>query len=503
MNFNSPIVWTFLPTGLALDLANSIDKKLLVYYCIADFEKLSPHPAKIRKTERAIAQKADLIFVQGEEFKRRLSRYNSNVSIFPFGVNMDVFRRNIFSGERPSELAGIKTPIIGYIGGLHRHVDFKLLDFLAQVNPDWSFVFVGPIQAGVQEIKNSHNIFMLNIKGHTELAKYMDSFNVCLIPYILSGYTRTVYPTKLNEYLAMGKAVVSTPLPEVLAFNKKYGNLVYIGSAPEEFNNSVKKALGEDSPYLKNRRIEVAKENNWKNRIEDMSALMDAEIKRKQADREIRWSEYLSSFYKKAQKKVFHSVLICVLAWLILFKTPLLWFLASPLMISQHPQKSDVIVVFGGGVGETGSPGKSTIERARYAAQLYKEGYADKIIFSSGYSYIYNDAENMRLIALSAGVLDKDIILEQGANNTYENVIFSKKILDRYKWDLVLLITSPYNTRRTQLIFNKSGGGIKVFYTPVKNSQFYDRNLGVRPEQIKAIAHEYMGILYYWFKGYI
>jgi uncharacterized SAM-binding protein YcdF (DUF218 family) len=109
----------------------------------------------------------------------------------------------------------------------------------------------------------------------------------------------------------------------------------------------------------------------------------------------------------------------------------------------------------------------------------------------------------MRLIALSAGVLDKDIILEQGANNTYENVIFSKKILDRYKWDLVLLITSPYNTRRTQLIFNKSGGGIKVFYTPVKNSQFYDRNLGVRPEQIKAIAHEYMGILYYWFKGYI
>jgi uncharacterized SAM-binding protein YcdF (DUF218 family) len=177
--------------------------------------------------------------------------------------------------------------------------------------------------------------------------------------------------------------------------------------------------------------------------------------------------------------------------------------LASPLRISETPQKADAIAVFGGGVGETGSPGKSTIERAIYAAELYNKGYARKILFSSGYTYIYNDAANMKLLAISKGVPPGDIILEQRSNNTYENVVFSKGILEQYRWDKILLVSSPYNMRRAQWVFNKYGSNIKVFYVPVGNSQFYDRTFGIRPEQIKAIIHEYIGIVYYWFKGYI
>jgi len=173
------------------------------------------------------------------------------------------------------------------------------------------------------------------------------------------------------------------------------------------------------------------------------------------------------------------------------------------LKISEVPQPSDAIVVFGGGVGETGSPGKSTIERARCAVKLYKEGYAKNLIFSSGYMYLYNDAENMKFFAISMGVPVSDIILEQEANSTYENVKFTKKILERYKWDSIILVSSPYNMRRASLVFNKSGKGIKVFYVPVERTQFYDRTFGIKVEQIKAIMHEYLGIVYYHFKGYI
>ncbi|MFC1624676.1 YdcF family protein, partial [Candidatus Omnitrophota bacterium] len=156
-----------------------------------------------------------------------------------------------------------------------------------------------------------------------------------------------------------------------------------------------------------------------------------------------------------------------------------------------------------GGVGETGSPGKSTIERAMYASRLYLGGYAGKVIVSSGYTYVYNDAENMRLLALSMGVPDKDIILENRANSAYENVMFSKKILDKNNWDSILLVSSPYNMRRLSSIFNKQASYIKVFYTPVEMSQFYNRTYGVKIEQIRAIMHEYLGIIYYWVKGYI
>ena len=124
-------------------------------------------------------------------------------------------------------------------------------------------------------------------------------------------------------------------------------------------------------------------------------------------------------------------------------------------------------------------------------------------MLSSGYTYIYNDAENMRLIAISMGVPDEDIILEKNAASAYENVIFSKQIMDDKKWNKALLISSPYNMRRVSMVFNKWRRDKTVFYTPVKKSQFYDRIERTRIEQIAAIIHEYLGIVYYLIKGYV
>ena len=135
-----------------------------------------------------------------------------------------------------------------------------------------------------------------------------------------------------------------------------------------------------------------------------------------------------------------------------------------------------------------------------YASASLRE---NKIIFSSGYTYTYNDAENMQLIALSMGVPGGDIILEQNANSAYENIIFSKAILDKNNWDRILLVSSPYNMRRAYFVFNKWGKDIDVLYNPVEKCQFYDRAEGIKLEQIRAIMHEYLGIIYYWFKGYV
>ena len=73
--------------------------------------------------------------------------------------------------------------------------------------------------------------------------------------------------------------------------------------------------------------------------------------------------------------------------------------------------------------------GKSTIERARFSVELYRKGFAKYIIYSSGYTFKYNDAENMKLFAVSMGVPERNIILEQKANSTYENVDYTNKVL--------------------------------------------------------------------------
>ena len=109
----------------------------------------------------------------------------------------------------------------------------------------------------------------------------------------------------------------------------------------------------------------------------------------------------------------------------------------------------------------------------------------------------------MKLFAMSMGVPERDIILEEKANSVYENVVFSREILDKNKWRSVLLVSSVYNMRRAALVFNKCAEEIKVIYTPVDKNQFYDIKDGARLEQIKAIIHEYLGIVYYWVKGYI
>jgi len=502
MDFHNPIVWTFLPTRTSLNIINSIDRKLLIYYCIANFYELADHPKMVKTTEDELIRKSDLIFAQGDVLAEKCRQLNAKVYVFPFGIKSEVFENFGKSSAAPVDIKGIKRPIIGYIGGIHRHIDFGLIRFMATAHPDWSVVLIGPIQTNVSTISNLKNLFLLGKKDIFILPNYINEFDIGIIPYKISEYTATVYPTKLNEYHVMGKPVVSTDLPEIANFNARNDNLVLVGKSQEEFVKRISEALENRTNELSNRRITSAKKNSWASRIEEMSDLCEDALALKTKEL-VDWKEKLLMFYRRARRKVIKLGLACFLLYLLLLKTSFVWFLISPLKISEEPQKANAIVVFGGGVGETGSPGKSTIERARYAAVLYNEGYADKVIFSSGYTYIYNDAVNMKLIALSMGVPDKDIILEQKANSVYENVIFSKEILDKYKWKSILLVSSPYNMRRAFLVFNKCGADIKVIYTPVKKCQFYDRPEGMQWEQIRAIMHEYLGIVYYRFKGYI
>ena len=504
MDFNDPITWTFLPTPLSLDMVNHLTKRITIYYCIDNFRVSSPSARKIVRSETSLLKKADIVFVTSKELYDYCSRYSDNVHFFPFAVSYDKFEKVRLRNESmPKELVEIKKPIVGYVGGLHKWVDQQLIKEIAQRNKDLSFVFIGPKQTDISLLEHLDNVYFLGEKRHHELPLFINNFDVCIIPYKVTDYTRNVYPTKLNEYFAMAKPVVSIDLPEILSFNKTFSDMVYVAKNSSEFDNRIKQALQEDNQDLKGKRIAIAKENSWSNSIERMDHLIVENIEKKKQFMERDWKNKLIGFYKKAQKRIVIFSAALILVYIVIFKTAFVWFLAEPLKISHDLTKADVIVVFGGGVGETGSPGKSTIERARYATHLYKQGYGNKIIFSSGYTYKYNDAENMKLFALSMEVPESSIILEQEAGNTYQNVKFTKEILDRRNWGTILLVSSPYNMKRASLVFRKLASGIKVIYAPIPNPQFYSRKAGSRWQQIRAIFHEYLGIVYYYFKGYV
>lgn len=511
MDFHSPVIWTFLPTGTALDIINNFDAKLLVYYCIADFSELADAPLKIAKTEEELIKKCDLVFVQGQVLYDKCKRFNDNVHVFPFGVNIEVFEGFKYCPDRiPGDVRDIGKPVIGYIGGVHKHIDFGLLRFIASRRPEWSFVFVGPVQADTAELNGLPNVFFLGKKSFEELPAYVHEFDVGLIPYKNTGYTATVYPTKLNEYHALGKPVVSTDLPEVVNFNAVNGNLVLIASSPEEFTLKIDAALKDKDSALFDKRVLSARQNDWSRRMSAMSGLM-MEALEKESCEPVDWQAKLLRLYRGSRKKAVSLLIVFGFVYALLFYTPLVWLLASPLKISQPPVPADCVVVFAGGVGESGKAGQGYEERVEYAVELYRKGYAKNLIFSSGYMYIFKEPLIMKALAVSLGVPENAIITEEKAARTLENVKNTSDILNEHKWKKILLVSSPYHMLRVSLVFKHYAGDIDVVYTPIPHSSFYDfegvtgglfKKRAAIP-QIKGILHEYLAILFYRLKGYI
>ncbi|MFH0772266.1 MAG: ElyC/SanA/YdcF family protein [Candidatus Omnitrophota bacterium] len=514
MGFLNPVIWTFLPTGITLDIINNVNKKLLIYYCIDNFAVSSASAKKIRNTEQKVLKAADLVFVTSKALYDYCEQYSDRVDIFPFGVNVDNFEKaRVSAAEAPEELKDIKKPVIGYVGGVHKWIDQNLVKTLAANRPDYSFVFVGPLQTDVSSLSEMKNIYFLGSKKHHQLPFLVKYFSVAIIPYLITDYTKNVYPTKLNEYLAMGKPVVSTALPEIEMFNEKYDNIVRIGNNYEKFAEGIEKALQENDETRREKYIEAAKDNGWLSRIERMSAIIEKAIERKMLENEAGWQEKLIVFYRVTRSKITRFAAIAASAYLLVFYTPLAWFLAEPLKIQDAPSKADAIVTFAGGVGESGKAGQGYEERVKYAVDLYKQGYADHLIFSSGYMYVFKEPLVMKALAISLGVPEKAIILEDRAGNTYENIKFTSKILEENSWHKILLVSAPYHMRRVSLVFDKAAKDIKVLYTPMPNGSFYAHKIKdiysgwswqqVTLKQIKGIIHEYAGIIYYRWKGYI
>src|SRR5205814_8771982 len=71
VGFSRPILWTFLPTPLALDIIHVVDPRVTIYYCIDDLASSSPGARKIVTSEKRLFRQADLIFVTSERLRQR------------------------------------------------------------------------------------------------------------------------------------------------------------------------------------------------------------------------------------------------------------------------------------------------------------------------------------------------------------------------------------------------------------------------------------------------
>ncbi|MBA2772205.1 MAG: glycosyltransferase, partial [Sphingomonas sp.] len=143
----------------------------------------------------------------------------------------------------PADQAGLPHPRLGFYGVIDERFDIELLDEMAQMRPDWSFVMVGPVvKIADDELPKRANIHYLGGKKYAELPSYLSGWDVALMPFAMNESTQFISPTKTPEYLAGGKPVVGTPVKDVV---RHYGHLegVSIASDAESFVAACKRML--------------------------------------------------------------------------------------------------------------------------------------------------------------------------------------------------------------------------------------------------------------------
>ena len=504
VGFHRPILWTFLPTPLALDIISAVDPQVTIYYCIDDLASSSHGARKIVSSEVQLFKQADLVFVTSERLRERAARFSDRVHLFPFGVNLERFdavRRS--ADDVPADLQPLARPVVGYVGGLHQWVDQPLLADVASRLPEMSFALVGPAQTDVSALERCGNVTLFGQRAHPDVPRYVKRFDVGIVPYRLTDYTANVYPTKLNEYLVMGIPVVATDLPEIRRFNAEHGDVVEVAADAGAFAAAIRRSLnGASTPAVVERRIAVAQSNSWERRIAAMGQLIDHAVAKRAAN-EQRWDQALRRIYRRTRSHVAAVVAALAAVYLLVFYTNVAWWAAEPLRMSSPPARADAIVVFAGGVGETGKAGGGAQERLSEAVNLYRSGFAPYLVLSSGYVYSFKEAQSMRDLAIAQGVPPSAIALEERSTNTYQNVTFVNEILRDHKWRSILLVSSPYHMRRATMVWHKLAPEVAVTPAPPPRSQFYDHIRGASFDQVRGILYEYLAILGYWKNGWV
>lgn len=178
-------------------------------------------------------------------------------------------------------------------------------------------------------------------------------------------------------------------------------------------------------------------------------------------------------------------VIVCLV--LIIFATHPLWLSALYrfLDVSQSPHPAGVIVVLGGSGGQ----------REIYAAYLYRQGYASKVLISGSNSSI---DYSLSLIS-DGGVRGTDILINGDATTTYDEAEQVLALLQEMNVDSVLVVTDRFHTRRAAATYDHVFQGYDIaltFVSPidgVSSANWWQQSV-VRDQ----VCWEYLKMLYYW-----
>jgi len=188
-------------------------------------------------------------------------------------------------------------------------------------------------------------------------------------------------------------------------------------------------------------------------------------------------------------------LLILVAGILLLTHSFVLTRAAEMLIKKDEIKPADVIVVLAG----------EQEERVRYGTKLLEDDWArkDRIIMAGGpLVWKYTWASLMKEQAESLGIPGKKILLEDKSRSTEEDALYTKEILQQNGFKSIILVTSPYHSKRASLIFERvMGREFKIISAPVDESWFSIDDWWKRRRDRAIVLNEFSRYIWLWIFG--
>jgi glycosyltransferase involved in cell wall biosynthesis len=216
--------------------------------------------------EHYLARECDLALAVSPPLVEKMRAEGcEHVVLLKNGIDLEMFRQRVVP---PMIEHGALT--LGFWGWVWRHnVDVDLLSALARARPAWEIHLLGPFDESIAKELNLANIHWHGKIRREQIPAYGAQFDVCLLPAPDDAFNQARDPLKVYEYLACGKPVVATNLPQLAGMVG-----VYLSRNVTEFIANVERAARE---HIDTARLsEFLTGQTWSARVETLLHELEA-----------------------------------------------------------------------------------------------------------------------------------------------------------------------------------------------------------------------------------
>ncbi len=257
----------FLDRGFKIiyEFVDELSDDIANFKLTENIKKSHKHMLEDKENTYVIAT-ADELYNEAREI-----RGEKGLALIENAVEFEHFS-NIETNYVPTEIKNIVTSnkiIIGYFGALAKWFDYNLIKKISNEFKNLNILLIGIDYDNSLKgsgILNLDNVHYIEAVDYNILPDYSKFFNISMIPFVINDITKSTSPVKLFEYMALGKPIVTTNLPEC----RKYKSPL-ISKNHDEFIENIKKAilLENDCEYISKLKNE-GNHNTWKQRAIDM-----------------------------------------------------------------------------------------------------------------------------------------------------------------------------------------------------------------------------------------